>query len=409
MARQLNMLSPKKAEAIRLSGRYADGGGLYLSIGQQGQRRWVFLYDFQGKRREMGLGSAGKDGVSLKAAREKAEEARKLKREGIDPLGQKHAMQAEQAASDNAKTFADLADDHIATHGPSWRNAKHRDQWVMTLRDYAAPLRPMLPADIRTEHVLDVLKPLWLAKPETAQRLRGRIEAVLNRAITLRLCEGPNPAIWRGHLSNLLPKGDKLARGHHAALPHAELPAFMASLRERQGESMAALALEFCILTAARTSEVLGARWDEIDMQAGVWTVPAIRMKAKREHRVPLSSRALAILAPLSEAKLGPYVFPASTAAKPMSGMAMVMLLRRMQREDITVHGFRATFSTWVSEATNASTETREQALAHAIANKVDAAYRRGDQWDKRLKLMEQWATFAQPKAENVISLGKRA
>jgi integrase len=276
---------------------------------------------------------------------------------------------------------------------PSWRNAKHAAQWEMTLRDYAAPLR-RLPVDkITTDDVIAVLKPLWNEKPETASRLRGRIERVLDAAKAQGLRNGENPARWRGHLDQLLPKRQQLKRGHHAAMPYGALPAFLADLRER--ESVAARALEFAILTAARSGEVLGARWEEFgDLDRAVWTVPAARMKAGREHRVPLSKRAAKIVKGFYEVREGDFVFPGQKAGQPLSTMALEMVLRRMKVDGVTVHGFRSTFRDWAAECTNFPNEVCEAALAHVIENKAEAAYRRGDLFDKRRKLMEAWSIY---------------
>jgi integrase len=286
---------------------------------------------------------------------------------------------------------------------PSWRNAKHAAQWEMTLRDYAAPLR-RLPVDkITTDDVLSVLKPVWNEKPETASRLRGRIERVLDAAKAQGLRNGENPARWRGHLDQLLPKRQRLTRGHHAAMPYAEVPAFVIALQGRQ--AIAALALEFAILTAARSGEVLGARWNEFDVDRAVWTVPAKRMKAGREHRVPLSRRAVKIVKVLHEASAGDFVFPGQKPGKPLSVMALEMVLRRMKVDDVTVHGFRSAFRDWAAECTNFTNEVCEAALAHVIENKAEAAYRRGDLFDKRRKLMDRWAAYcAAPKAGKVVA-----
>jgi integrase len=393
MARKINRLNARAVATISKHGRHADGGGLYLSISPNGGRRWVFLYRWHGKPTEIGLGSA-RD-VTLARAREFASQARAKLAEGIDP---KHARKATEGA-----TFGECADRVIEAMRPSWRNGKHAAQWQMTLRDYAAPLRG-LPADkIATDDVLSVLKPLWNEKPETASRLRGRIERVLDAAKAQGLRTGENPARWRGHLDQLLPKRQKLTRGHHAAMSYLDLPAFMSDLQARQ--ATAALALEFAILTAARSGEVLGARWDEIDLDHGVWAVPATRMKAGREHRVPLSRRALKIVEALHAAREGDFVFPGQKTGKPLSAMALEMVLRRMKIDGATVHGFRSTFRDWAAESTNFTNEVCEAALAHVIENKAEAAYRRGDLFDKRHKLMEAWAAYcAAPKVGKVVA-----
>jgi integrase len=278
----------------------------------------------------------------------------------------------------------------------------------MTLREYAAPLRSKHVDEITTEDVLAVLQPIWREKPETASRLRGRIEAVLDAARARGFIprNEANPARWRGHLDHLLPKRGKLSRGHHAALPYAELPAFLASLRER--EAVAALALEFTILTAARSGEVLGARWLEIDLATKVWAVPAARMKAAREHRIPLSAAALAILEKLAEAKTGEYVFPGRSADRPLSVMAMEMVLRRMKVEGVTVHGFRSAFRDWAGNETHFAREIAEAALSHVVGDKAEQAYRRGDALEKRREMMEAWAAWCEPKSgENILRFKK--
>jgi integrase len=287
---------------------------------------------------------------------------------------------------------------------PSWRNPKHAAQWEMTLRVYAAPLRGLPVGTITTEDVLGVLKPLWHQKPETASRLRGRLERVLDAAKAQGLRSGENTARWRGHLDQLLPKRQRLTRGHHAAMRYMDIPAFMPKLRARQ--SIAALTLEFAILTAARSGEVLGARWEEFDLDGGVWTVPAARMKGARQHRVPLSRPALKVLDVMQKCRNGDFVFPGQKPNIPLSVMAMQMVLRRMRVEDVTVHGFRSAFRDWAAECTNYPNEVCEAALAHVIENKAEAAYRRGDLFDKRRKLMERWAAYcAAPNADKVIAL----
>jgi integrase len=276
-----------------------------------------------------------------------------------------------------------------------WKNAKHKAQWEMTLREYAKPLRDMSVDAIRTEDVLKVLKPIWTEKPETASRTRGRIERVLNAAKALGHVSGENPAAWRGNLKNLLPAPRKLARGHHAAMPFTEVPAFVQRLQDRP--AIASLALEWTILTAARSNETLGATWGEIDLPARVWTVPAKRMKSGRAHRVPLSARAMELLEEASlvrfDEKPGSYLFPGQKRGKPISVMGMAMLLRRMG-VDTTVHGFRSAFRDWVGEETSFPREVAEAALAHAIGDETEAAYRRGDALEKRRKLMEGWAKY---------------
>ncbi|MCX7349556.1 MAG: integrase arm-type DNA-binding domain-containing protein [Alphaproteobacteria bacterium] len=381
------------------------GGNLYLSITPNGGKRWVFAYrgapkpGSKNNRYEMGLGSAGPNGVSLKEARAKAVEARRLLSSGVDPLAEKRDT---AKAERTIPTFGAFADQYIATHKTKFRNDKHVAQWEATLgEDYCGAIRSKPLNEIDTESVLAVLQPVWTKTPETASRLRGRIENVLDAAKAMGFRDGSNPATWRGHLKTLLPARQKLTRGHHAALAYDDLPAFMAALRSRQ--SLAAQALELCILTVTRTSEVLAAEWSEFDLEKALWTVPAQRMKAGHTHRIPLTERALDILKSLP--RVGAYVFPGNSKGKPLSGMAMAMQLRRMKREDITVHGFRSTFRDWASEQTSFPHETCEHALAHRISDKAEAAYRRGDQFEKRRKLMEAWTAWCdRPAAGNVVA-----
>ncbi len=408
MARARNKLTAKAVENEKEQGRHSDGGSLYLVIdgaGETMRRRWLYLFNWRGKRREMGLG--GFPEVSLANARKARDLAEGVLRDGRDPI---EARDAARRAEAGKPTFGQAADALIEAKGPEWRNEKHKAQWKMTLEVYAKPLRSKPVDTIDTAAVLEVLKPIWRTKPETGSRLRGRIENVLDAA----RAEGhihqdrSNPARWRGHLDKLLPKPAKLARGHHAAMDYAKVPAFIADLREREGT--AALALEFCILTAARSGEVLGAQWPEVDLAGKVWTVPATRMKAGREHRVPLCERALAILETLSEARTSDFLFAGQRADKPLSVMAMEMVLRRMGVADATVHGFRSAFRDWAGNETHFARELAEAALSHVIGDKAEQAYRRGDAIEKRRALMKAWANYCEPKADaNVISITRKA
>jgi integrase len=393
MARKVNRLNARAVATIDVLGRHADGGGLYLSISPNGGRRWVFLYRWHGKPTEIGLGSA-RD-VTLARARELARQARANLAEGINPKDvRKGSKQA---------TFGECADLVIEAMRPSWRNEKHAAQWKMTLLHYAAPLRHLPVDKIDTDEVLSVLKPLWNAKPETASRLRGRIERVLDAAKAQGLRSGENPARWRGHLDQLLPKRPRLTRGHHAAMAYLAVPGFISNLQSRS--ATAALALEFAILTAARSGEVLGARWNEFDLDRAIWTVPAGRMKAAREHRVPLSPRALRIVTKLEDRRISDFVFPGEKAGHSLSGMSLEMVLRRMKIEGATVHGFRSSFRDWAAECTSFPNEVCEAALAHVVGNKAEAAYRRGDLFDKRRRLMDAWAAYCgTPKAGKIVA-----
>ncbi|MBN8890987.1 MAG: hypothetical protein BGP12_12380 [Rhodospirillales bacterium 70-18] len=404
-------------------GRYGDGNGLYLLVRSKEARFWLFRYTpAGGKMREMGLGRAGSgdDCVSLADAREKAAGLHGLVRAGVDPLAQREAdaaagKAAAQDAAVKAISFKDASARYIAAHEPSWANPKHRQQWTNTLATYADPHFGDVPVSgVGTAHVLAALEPIWTAKPETASRVRGRVEAVLDYAKARGWREGENPAAWKGHLSMTLPARAKVAAvEHHPALPWQQVGAFLTALRSRA--SIAARALEFGILTAARSGEVMGARWGEIDLAERVWTVPAARMKAGREHRVPLSGAALAVLDGMAKLRRTDspdgFVFPGAAPGKGLSVMALDMAVRRMNKTDkpdalppwrgaggraVVPHGFRSTFRDWAAETTAYPNEVVEMALAHAVGDKVEAAYRRGDLFDKRRRLMDEWAGFCE-------------
>jgi integrase len=323
---------------------------------------------------------------------------RQAKGAGQDPIDSRRSERADAAARAGLNTFGEVADAYIAAHEVSWRNSKHRQQWRNTLDTYAAPIIGKLPvAKVDVGVVMRVLEPIWLDKTETASRLRGRIESVLDYAAARGWRTGENPARWRGHLDHLLAKPGRVAKvEHHAALPWREIGGFMAQLAAEEG--VAALSLRFVILTAARTGEAIGARWSEIDMQAAIWTVPAERMKAGREHRVPLSDAALDVLRGAAKLRKITHpdapVFPGRNGAVPLSNMALLMLLRRMERADLTAHGFRSTFRDWCAESTNYPREVAEAAPAHTLKDKTEAAYQRGDMMEKRRRLMAEWATF---------------
>jgi integrase len=348
----------------------------------------------------MGLGSVS-DGVGLAEARAARDEARRILRSGSNPI---EARREAKRIDARKPTFGEVADALIAVKEKGWRNERHRMQWRETLEIYAAPLRSRPVDEIDTAAVLSVLTPVWQEKPETANRLRQRIEAVLDAAKAQGHRSGDNPAAWRGHLAHLLPKRTELSRGHHAALPYAGISAFMARLREI--ETVAAAALEFCILTAGRSGEVYGARWSEIDMKARVWTIPAERMKAGREHRVPLCERAAKILNRLAKAKISDFVFPGHRQGKPLSRAAMADVIERMCIEVATVHGFRSAFRDWCGNETHYPRELAEAALAHVVGDAAEQAYRRGDALEKRRTLMDAWAFYCEPKdVSNVIRL----
>lgn len=398
MARGLNKLTNRKVETAK-PGRYGDGGGLWLVVSPSGARKWVFRFTRSGRPTEAGLGPV--IAVSLARAREKAAEARAMVADGVNPI---EAKREQRQLSRRVPTFGEVADALIDAKETEWRNAKHRAQWRMTLAEYAAPLRSKPVDQITTEDILAVLKPLWTAKPETASRLRGRIEAVLDAAKAKGHRSGENPAAWRGHLSHLLPKRQTLSRGHHAAMPYRDVAAFMERLRKT--DSVAALALEFIVVTAVRAGEALGARWSEIDFAEKVWTVPAARMKAGREHRVPLCDRALAILERLYVARTSDFVFPGRDRGKALSSAALAALMRRMDAGAFTIHGFRSAFRDWAGNETHFPREVAEAALAHVVGDKAEQAYRRSDALEKRRALMAAWASYIEPnKGGNVVPL----
>jgi integrase len=378
-------LTARKVEAAK-AGKYSDGGNLYLIVSPMGSRKWVLRFTWRGKAREMGLGTPAT--VSLADAREKAAHARRIVAQGLDPIH-------ERKRTGGVPTFGEMADQVRESLSASFRNAKHRAQWKTTLATYAAPLRDKAVDTITTDDVLAVLKPIWTTKAATASRLRGRIEKVLDAANAKGFRRGENPARWRGHLDHLLPKRSKLSRGHHAAMPYEDVAAFVGRLRE--GDSLAAKALELCILTAARTGEILEMRWSEMDLEKSVWTLPPNRTKAGREHRVPLSARAMAILKELAEIKTGEFVFSGQRKERPLSKKAMELVLKRMKTENATVHGFRSSFRDWCGNETHFPREVVETALAHAIGSEVERAYRRSDALAKRRELMEAWANYCDP------------
>jgi integrase len=403
-----NRFTAVSVSKIKQPGMHHDGGGLYLQVtvgaGNVINRSWTFRFMLDGKARKMGLGSA--DLVSLAEARERAMGARRAVRiEHVDPIeARRAARQTERAVAARAMTFQRCAEAYIAAHEASWTNARHRQQWPETLQAYAYPVLGPLPvASIDTALVMKVIEPLWATKQETAARLRARIERVLDWATVSGYRQGENPARLKGHLDHLLAKRNKTRTVRHlAAMPPSELPGFMDALRQRAGT--ADRALEFCVLTAARTGEVLGARWAEIDLAARLWTIPVARMKSAREHRVPLSDRAVAILAGLP--RNGDCVFEGHRDHR-----ALLTVLHRMGRRDLTVHGFRATFKTWASEQTAFPSDVIEAALAHVVGDKVERAYARGDLLQKRIRLLAEWAAYCAspaPVIGDVVPLRRR-
>lgn len=398
------MLTKLEIDNARV-GMHADGQGLYLQVtaaaaaGEARLRKsWIYRYQLAGRRREMGLGSLGD--VPAKTARDLAHDARRLVGSGLDPLEQRRREQraaaTEAAIAAGRPTFRQAAQQHIDSHEASWRNAKHAQQWRNTLATYAYPVIGNTPVDeVDDAMVLAILEPIWSTRTETATRVRSRIEIVLDAAAARKLRSPLNPARWKGHLERLLPKPRKVTPvKHHPALPIAEAPTFVSRLREHTGIS--ALCLELVVLTAVRSGEALRAEWVEFDRAARVWTVPASRTKTGREHRVPLSGAAVALLDRAAQLREGDFVFPGVQSGRPMSDMALTMLLRGM-RPGITVHGFRSTFRDWVAEKTSYANELAEMALGHAVGDAVEAAYRRGDMFERRRQLMADWASWCTP------------
>jgi integrase len=402
VARNIDQLSVKGVANEKKPGRHADGGNLYLVVSPlpanadakaKPSKRWLFMYKWGGKQKEMGLGST--NAVTLARARELAANCRAMLAENTDPI---EARRAEAAKADAGHTFGEVAKQLHAAREDGWKNTKYTTQWMTSLEVYCAPIWSKRVEAVTVADILAILQPIWTTKAETAGRTRGRIEAVLDAARARGLIpeDRANPARWRGHLSHLLPKKQKLQRGHHAAMPFGELPGFIETLRQRP--ATAASCLEFAILTAARSGEAIGARWNEIDFAAKVWTVPGGikgRMKSKKEHRVPLSDRCVVILRTLEPLKAAPdgFVFPGQKAGRPLSSMALEMLLRRMA-VPVTPHGFRSSFRDWCGEATSFPREVAEAALAHPVGNSVELAYRRGDALEKRRQLMQAWADY---------------
>lgn len=410
MARKAKELSALEVSRIVDAGHHSVGGvaGLYLYVINTGARSWVLRTMVGDKRRHMGLGSFPE--VPLARAKEKARAAKEKIAQGIDPILQRHAaassLRAQQASE---KTFEQAAQAYLQAHGDGWKNPKHRAQWAATLETYAYPhMGKLLVQDIGQEHILNVLEPIWKTKTETASRLRGRIENVLDWATVRKYRSGENPARWKGHLDKLLPAPGKIQKvAHHRALPLAQMPIFMTDLRKREG--VAARALEFTILCAARSGETRGAVWSEVDLEKSIWTVPAERMKSGKEHRIPLSVPAIALLKAQPRFVDNDLVFPAPRGG-PLSDMSLTAVMRRME-VDAVPHGFRSTFRDWAGEQTNYPRDLAEQALAHVLENKVEAAYRRGDALEKRRTMMDDWANFcsttqAKPEVEQ-LSLAK--
>jgi integrase len=385
-------LTVKKVERLKEPGRYLDARGLYLQVISKSNRSWLLRYQRDGRERWMGLGSAFD--FNLDEARERARKARQQLHDGVDPLTARRAEKAARALeAAKSMTFKQCAEAYIAANRDAWKSARHGGQWSNTLRDYVYPHIGNLPvAAVDTGLVLKCIEPIWKDRTETASRTRGRIESILDWATVRNYRSGENPARWKGHLQHVLPARGKIAKPqHHPALPYADLPTFMTAVREREGS--AARALEFCILTAARSGEVIGAKWDEVDLDKATWTVPAGRMKASKEHKVPLSQRAVELLHGLPSEDGNEFVF-LGPRGDGLSDMALMAVVRRMGYSNITVHGFRSTFMDWAHERTSSPKVVIDMALAHTVGDKVEAAYRRGDLLAKRKQLMETWAKF---------------
>lgn len=395
----MNRLNAKQVKDLVAEGEYPDGGGLWLNVTAKGSKSWRFTYRWNGKRPELGLGSY--PAVSLADARRCAEEARawlssKPKR---DP---KDLFRAPPPPPES-KTFGEFTEAFLNEILPDFRNAKHQQQWRNTLKTYAAKLWTTDIAEIKTQQVLEALQPIWSKKRETARRVRGRIERILDAAKAQGLRTGENPARWRGHLSTVLPD-QKKNRVHHAAMPFDDLPAFMAKIRA--DKALSARAVEFVVLTATRSSEARGATWDEIDLEQRIWTIPAERMKANRPHRVPLSAPAVQLLKALNADRRGDYVLPGLASKKHISETSLYKALDRHGAGEFTVHGFRSSFRDWAGERTNHPREVAEQALAHIVGDETERAYRRGDALEKRRALMDAWAQFCvAPTGNKVVTL----
>lgn len=392
MGRSIHKLTARQVDAFKDAGRYGDGGGLYLRVTKTGSKRWVLRYTQAsgGKSREMGLGSANRQAISLARARELAQDARDAILEGKDPVA---ARDRTTMQSEDIPNFGVFADEFVAVQIQSFRNAKHIAQWKMTLTKYAAPLRPKNLNEITTDDVLSILRPMWQGKNETASRLRGRIEKVLDAAKAKGLRSGENPARWRGHLELLLPKRQKLQRGHHKALNYEHIPQFFADLHEREG--MAALALEFLILAACRSGEVRQLKWTELNFDTKVWCIPAEKIKSGKPHRIPLTNRMLEIIKqvrPWSSEDI--FVFPSTRRNHALSDTGLSNVLKRMEVNEATVHGFRSSFRDWVGDETDFPREVAEAALAHVVGNETERAYRRKDAFEKRVVLMNAWQDY---------------
>ena len=393
MARQIHRLTAIAAKGEKRHGLYSDGGGLYLRVSPAETKSWIFRFALNKKKRDMGLGPYPL--ISLAEARVEAERCRKLCFMGVDPIEQRDAQKYKQQADAAKKqSFKSCAEKYIRSHSAGWKSPKQAPQWESSLFSYAYPHFGELPVQtVDIALVLNALEPIWEEKPETASRVRSRIEAVLDWAKARKLREGENPARWKGNLDALLPARSKVRRiKHFEALPYHDMPEFMARLRTQESDS--SFGLELLILTACRTGEVRRAVWSEFDLARKLWAIPAERMKPGREHRVPLSDDALVVLKKLKIMVRGKYILPGRDPSRSISDMTFLNLLHRMGHKGLTVHGFRSTFRDWVAEKTDYQGEVAEMALSHTVGDKVEAAYRRGDLFNKRVQLMEDWAIY---------------
>lgn len=378
----MHKLSTRKIASLKLPGRHSDGKGLYLLVKRTGRKSWVYMWSKNHRRREMGLG--GFPDVSLARAREKAQLAREMIADDKDPINQKKKVVV--------KSFGEAADHLVETLQGDWSSEKHRQQWIRTVSHYCKPIRNIPVGSIDTDDVIRVLKPIWTEKEETARRLRARIERVLDYASAHNWRDGENPARWKGHLKDILPKRDKLKKRNFAAMPYEKIPHFLKDLKNQNG--VAATALEFTIHTASRTNETLEAQWSEVDLKKGIWTIPAKRMKGKVEHVVPLSGDMVQLLELAQQFESPSFIFPGAREGRPLSNMSMNMLMRRMGIKDATVHGFRSSFRDWCGDQTQYPREIAEAALAHKIGNKVEQSYRRRSALEKRRHLMLDWTRY---------------
>ncbi len=395
MAKTINKLSAKKVEHLKERGWYADGNGLYLQVSITGSKSWAYRYHSKGKQQWHGLGAYSKLN-SLRKARQAAAECKQLRKDGFDPIEHKKKLALDKEL-DEAKslTFKECADQYIDSHKNGWKNAKHASQWVNTLNAYAHPTIGQLPVQsIDIDLILKILEPIWYTKTETASRVRQRIENILDWAIVRNYRQGDNPALWRGRLDKILPKRNKVQKPKHfAAMDYRELPEYFRSIRAK--DTIAAKTLAFTILTAARNGEARAITYEELNQDEAIWIIPDDRMKADREHRVPLTGEALAIIDEMAtlKRKTDDYVFVGLKAGRPISEAAILKLVKDTH-PTLTVHGFRSTFRDWCAEQTNYPREVAEAALAHSIRDKTEAAYQRGDIFEKRRKLMDSWADY---------------